>query len=54
VDAVRRFDTRTTPILSSVCRAHAERFSIERFRDEFEVYVNTRWAQFKASMVQSA
>jgi glycosyltransferase involved in cell wall biosynthesis len=54
VDAVRRFDTRATPILSSVCREHAERFSIERFRYEFEVYVNTRWAQFQASMVQSA
>jgi glycosyltransferase involved in cell wall biosynthesis len=54
VDAVRRFEARTAPVSSRVCREHAERFSIERFRHEFGDYVNTRWAQFKASLVQSA
>jgi glycosyltransferase involved in cell wall biosynthesis len=54
VDAVRRFEARTVPVSSRVCREHAERFSIERFRREFGDYVNTRWAQFKASLVQSA
>jgi glycosyltransferase involved in cell wall biosynthesis len=28
------------------CRAHAERFSIRRFRDEFSSYVDLRWQEF--------
>jgi len=54
VDAVHRFEARATPISSAVCRKHAERFSIERFQKEFGEYVNTRWAQFEASLTHSA
>lgn len=46
IDAVERFEARTTPISAQVCRLHAERFSIERFRDEFACYVSERWDQF--------
>lgn len=46
IGAVERFEARTTPISAQVCRLHAERFSIERFRDEFACYVSERWDQF--------
>lgn len=47
IGAVERFEALTTPIAAQVCRLHAERFSIERFRDEFACYVSERWDQFQ-------
>lgn len=47
VNAVQRFENLSQPIDATVCRAHAERFSIERFRAEFAQYVNKRWHEFK-------
>lgn len=49
IDAVERFESLSSPISSKVCREHAERFSIDRFREEFTQYVNQRWNEFQAS-----
>jgi hypothetical protein len=41
------------PILPSiplVCRRNAEKFSAERFRQEFDALVQLRWAEFQASL----
>lgn len=45
--AVQRFESLSTPISAQVCRQHAERFSIERFRNEFAQYVQIRWNEFR-------
>ncbi|TAM20947.1 MAG: glycosyltransferase family 4 protein [Nevskiaceae bacterium] len=47
VQAIQRFETLPYPISPLVCRQRAELFSIERFRNEFERYVNARWDEFK-------
>lgn len=48
--AVRRFESLPVPISPHVCRQHAERFSVERFRGEFSQYVAQRWSEFQASL----
>ena len=49
VDAVRRFES--APIFSPVaCRRNAERFSIDRFRQQFAAYVETKWRAHVASL----
>lgn len=50
IEAVRRFETLSTAISAQVCRQHAEKFSIEHFRDEFGKFVEGRWNQFKNSL----
>ena len=50
INAVQRFEALVVPINPHVCRAHAERFSIERFRTEFGLYVEQRWAEFQSSL----
>lgn len=49
VHAVQRFEALPLAIDPEVCRAHAERFSIERFRAEFSSYVHQRWDDFQHS-----
>lgn len=49
-DAVQRFDLRSQAFEPQVCRRQAERFSIPRFRTEFEAYVAARMKAFKASL----
>lgn len=48
IDAVERFEKLSRPIDPQVCRLHAEKFSVERFRREFAEYVNQKWVQFKS------
>ena len=48
--AVRAFDARAGEFMPRVCRANAERFSIERFRTEFSAYVETRLAEFQNTL----
>ena len=50
--AVQRFESLPVPISAQVCRQHAERFSVQRFRDEFADYVNQRWNQFQSTLTQ--
>lgn len=50
VSAIERFESLPSPISPQVCRQHAERFSIERFRGEFSQYVNQRWVEFRESI----
>lgn len=50
VRAVHRFEALPVPIDAKVCREHAERFSIERFRTELSNYVHQRWVDFKNSI----
>ena len=50
IDAVSRFESLEVPISAQACRKHAERFSIERFRDEFKDFVSERWIEFKADL----
>ena len=47
--AVRTFESRAGGFIPSVCRANAERFSIERFRNEFSAYVEARMADARAA-----
>lgn len=49
IDAVMRFESLSSPISAKVCRQHAERFSVDRFREEFAHYVSQRWNEFNAS-----
>lgn len=48
IDAVERFEKLSRPIDPQVCRLHAEKFSVERFRRDFAEYVNQKWVQFKS------
>jgi glycosyltransferase involved in cell wall biosynthesis len=43
VDAVNRFEELASPILSEACRLNAQRFSAERFRNEFKECVLEQW-----------
>jgi glycosyltransferase involved in cell wall biosynthesis len=43
VDAVECFEREGGHIDPDACRRNAERFSAERFRNEFSAYVNRRW-----------
>jgi glycosyltransferase involved in cell wall biosynthesis len=47
IDAIERFEALPAAISPLVCRAHAEKFSIARFRTEFRDYVESRWEEFE-------
>jgi len=44
--AVRTFEAQRDTFEPARIRAHAETFSIERFRDEFQELVRTQYRQF--------
>jgi glycosyltransferase involved in cell wall biosynthesis len=46
--AIQQFESLTVPILASACRTNAERFSEERFRREFDAFVQAEWQRFGA------
>jgi hypothetical protein len=46
IAAVNRFETLPVPISPLVCRRNAGKFSTERFRQEFDGFVQLRWAEF--------
>jgi glycosyltransferase involved in cell wall biosynthesis len=45
-DAINRFEHLPDGISPLVCRAHAEKFSALRFREEFEEYADRCWERF--------
>ncbi|GAB1266015.1 glycosyltransferase family 4 protein [Aurantivibrio infirmus] len=45
-DAVNKFESQESLIYASNCRSNAEKFSIDRFRDEFSVLIENEWAHF--------
>jgi glycosyltransferase involved in cell wall biosynthesis len=49
VDAIARFEESIDSLTSAACRANAERFSAERFRDSFERFCAQRYADFVES-----
>ena len=46
--AVNQFEKESGRMIVSACRQNAERFSPERFRDEFSSFVEGCWAKFQA------
>ena len=50
IAAEKRFENLPAPINPLVCRRNAEKFSAERFRQEFDALVQLRWAEFQASL----
>jgi len=44
--AVEQFDATQSTMTPQACRAHAEKFSIEAFRQRMFSFVNDRWKQF--------
>jgi glycosyltransferase involved in cell wall biosynthesis len=49
VDAVEKFDLVRDEILPTDCRANAMRFSAERFHNELDCYIDSKWKAFKLS-----
>ncbi len=49
-EAIERFESLASPISPHVCRLNAERFSVERFRDEFKQYVDQRLIDFRTPL----
>lgn len=49
VSAVQSFDIVGDDILPNDCRTNAMRFSAERFRKELDIYIKSKWEQFKLS-----
>ncbi len=47
-DAVRDFEANRGRICPERCRRHADRFSVARFRQQFEAFVEREWAAFKS------
>ncbi|HSB21610.1 MAG TPA: glycosyltransferase family 4 protein [Burkholderiaceae bacterium] len=45
-DAVRRFECRRAAFVPEACRAHAESFSVARFRAHIEGFIEARWRDF--------
>lgn len=45
--ALAQFESSASKISPDACRENAMRFSPERFRDEFKVFVDKSWAKFK-------
>jgi glycosyltransferase involved in cell wall biosynthesis len=45
-DAVRRFESAAAAFDPAACRAHAETFSVDKFRSRFEHFVDARWRAF--------
>lgn len=46
IDAVQKFETLQDQILPNDCRAHALKFSTERFNQEIAEYVNSKYSEF--------
>ena len=46
IDAVQKFETMQDQILPNDCRAHALKFSTERFNQEISDYVNSKYCEF--------
>lgn len=51
--AIREFESSAPPTAVD-CRRHAERFSVQRFRDELSAYVSRAWKAHSASESQTA
>lgn len=49
IAAVSSFEALDFSICPSVCRRNAERFSRQRFRDQFAQYIDRRYAEFSAN-----
>jgi len=49
VDAVERFERQSERFDPAEVEAHAERFSIDRFRSEFRAEVESQWERFRAT-----
>jgi glycosyltransferase involved in cell wall biosynthesis len=49
IEAISRFEQLPTGISPVVCRAHAEKFSAIRFKEEFRAYVDACWERFDCS-----
>jgi glycosyltransferase involved in cell wall biosynthesis len=50
LSAIERFESLSIPISPQVCRKHAEFFSIERFRENFIAFVDSKWCEFQKSI----
>ncbi len=48
-EAVKAFEESGNRICAERCRRHADRFSIQRFRQQFEAFVEREWAAFKVA-----
>lgn len=46
-EAVRQFEARQHEFSAVACRSNAEQFSVERFRIQFQEYVDRRWNEFE-------
>jgi glycosyltransferase involved in cell wall biosynthesis len=44
IDAVRRYESLQSPPDAQACRAHAERFSVQAFRDRMRACIDDAWA----------
>lgn len=49
VEAVENFDIIADYIIPIDCRTNAMRFSVERFRNEMDIYIKSKWEIFKMS-----
>lgn len=49
IDAVERFEKIQGDLSPADCRNHAMKFSVQRFRDEFETYLKDKWEIFQVS-----
>lgn len=49
IDAVNKFESSMSLINSDSCRMNAERFSQQRFDDEFSSYVESKWDAFNSA-----
>ncbi|TCW17791.1 glycosyltransferase involved in cell wall biosynthesis [Raoultella sp. BIGb0138] len=47
VDAVKEFENMQHIFEPNVCRKNAMQFSVERFKNEMDTYINNRWLQFQ-------
>ena len=53
-DVVQRFETEGIQFDPVRMRAHVERFSTQRFRNEFREFVEARWAEHQSKLRLSA
>jgi hypothetical protein len=49
MDAVNSFEQKMETIFPANCRDNALRFSVDRFRSEFSLFVEQKWARFKSN-----
>lgn len=50
-DAVKQFEARQHEFSASACRRNVEQFSIERFKTQFQGYVEQRWNEFEHAKI---